>query len=300
MIRTTFSTIFAAIMALTALTSCETPTVPPQPEGLTPVSTGSSRPTSATRGLGKPPYVNAAAYIVVDPRDGEILLQHNAHTKRAVASTQKLLTALVLLETGGMDRTVTVAASDTYVAPTKMGLKAGERYTRRHLLNAMVVRSSNDIAACLARTSAGSEKAFVQRMNAKAQQIGMRNSRFANAHGLTASGQYSTAFDVAILATHALANSQLHRMTQMREFTFKFPDGRVKPITNTNKVLRMSPYCIGMKTGYTNPAGRCLVSAGQRGSKKVICVVLGSQVPDIWEDSRDLLHWALEVPTVSG
>ncbi len=260
-----------------------------------PVRTSGSSAQNPAANLGRPPHVNAKAYVVINPRTGEVLLEKNAHQARPVASTQKLLTALVLLEGGNLERTVTVTASDTYVDPTKMGIRAGERYKKRALLEAMIVRSSNDIAKCLARNEAGSESAFMARMNARARQLGMRSSRFVNPHGLTASGQYSTAFDIAILATHALNNPTIRRFSATREMVFQFPDGRRKVIFNTNKVLRMTPYCQGMKTGYTAPAGRCLVSYGERGLKKVICVVLGSQIPDIWEDSRDLLHWALEV-----
>lgn len=245
--------------------------------------------------LGAPPYVNAAAYLVLDARTGEILLEKNAHSRRAVASTQKLLAALVLLESGGLEKTLTVASSDTTVAPTKMGIKAGHKYRRRDLLKAMVVRSSNDIAACLARTHSGSESAFVARMNSKAQQLGLRNSNFVNVHGLTAAGQYSTAFDIATVAIAAQNNATLRQWVQIRDFTFQFADGRTQQIYNTNKVLRMSPYCTGMKTGYTSPAGRCLVSSGSHGMKKVVAVVLGSQTPDIWNHSQALLHWALGV-----
>ena len=248
--------------------------------------------------MAKPPSVNPAAYIVIDPRNGQVLLEHNAHSRRAVASTQKLLTALVVLESGNMDEWVTVSASDTTVEPAKMGIRAGDRYRRRDLLRAMMVRSCNDIAACLARTTAGSESAFVARMNAKAARLGMRNSHFVTPHGLDAPGQYSTAFDLSILATAALNNGELHRITETRDMVFPMADGNGAHIVNTNKVLRMSPYCNGLKTGYTSQAGRCLVSSGERGMKRAVVVVLGSQVPDVWNDSRDLLHWALDVPAV--
>jgi len=287
----------AALAAMAVFGACSAPSGSGSkaPDGLTQVS------APATTGFGNAgragaPSVNAAAYIVIDPRNGQVLLEHNAHSRRSVASTQKLLTALVLLESGNMDEWVTVASSDTTVEPAKMGIHAGDRYRRRDLLQAMLVRSCNDIAACLARTSAGSEAAFVARMNAKAARLGMRNSHFATPHGLDAPGQYSTAFDLAILATAALNNGELHRITETRDMVFRMADGNGAHIVNTNKVLRMSPYCTGLKTGYTSQAGRCLVSSGERGMKRAVVVVLGSQVPDVWNDSRDLLHWALDVP----
>jgi len=255
----------------------------------------SSSQAEARAELGKPPYVNAEAYIVINPRTGEVLLEKNAHQRRAVASTQKLLTALVLLD-GSMNKTITVAASDTWVEPTKMGIREGEKYSKEHLMQSMLIRSSNDIAKCLARSHAGSEAGFAQLMNRKAKELGMRNSYFVNASGLTAAGQYSTAFDIAILGTHAMNNSFIANTTETKEFVFKFPDGRTKTIYNTNKVLRMTPYCVGMKTGYTVPAGRCLVSCGKRGYQRVLVVVLGSDVPEIWKDSAALLHWGLDLP----
>ena len=134
------------------------------------------------------------------------------------------------MDAGGLDRQVTVAASDTYVEPVKMGIKPGEKYSKRHLLEAMVVRSSNDIAKCLARTTGGSEARFVQMMNARARRMGMQNTNFRNAHGLTESGAYSTAFDLAILGTHVLNSAYLHRLTRTREMVFTKASGaQVQP-----------------------------------------------------------------------
>jgi len=255
-----------------------------------PVSLFTDEPAST-----EPPPVAGKAYIVVNPRTGKVLAQRNPHQRLPVASTQKLLGALVLLERGNLDETITVASSDTWVEPTMMGIQPGERYRRRDLFEAMVVRSSNDIAKCLARCHSGSEAAFARAMNAKARALGMKNSRFVNAHGLTAAGAYSTAYDLSILARAAMNHSYLHRLTQIQEMDFRFADGRTKHIWNTNRVLFMSPYCEGLKTGYTSAAGRCLVSCGSKGGRKVIAVVLGSKQPDIWTDSMKLLHWGLGV-----
>ncbi|MEO0445617.1 MAG: D-alanyl-D-alanine carboxypeptidase family protein [Verrucomicrobiota bacterium] len=241
------------------------------------------------------PSVFGKAYIVVNARSGKVMASRNEHLRLPAASTQKLLTAMTVME-GNLDQTITVSASDTYVEPTMMGIKPGERYRKRDLLEAMVVRSSNDIATCLARCHSGSEARFVQAMNAKARSLGMNNSRFANAHGLTAPGSYSTAYDLAILGRAAMNHSYLHRLTQIEDMVFRFADGRTKQIWNTNRVLKMTPYCTGLKTGYTSAAGRCLVSSGSRAGKKVVVVVLGSKQPDVWIDSYNLLHWALDVP----
>lgn len=289
---------FLLALGLSACSTTSTLT----PERLSRTPTGDAAPTHApvltparTNDLPPPPAVSGAAYIVINPRTGEILLEKNSRQRRPVASTQKILTALVLMERGGLDQSVTVTASDTYCEETKMGIRAGERYNKRKLLEAMVVRSSNDIARCLARTTAGSESAFADLMNQKARQFGMNDSYFQNATGLTAGSQYSTAFDLSILATHALNNPYFQRLCQTSEINFTYADGRTKPITNTNKVLRMSPYCTGMKTGYTEPAGRCLISCGRKGMREIVVVMLGSEVPAVWNDSYALLHWGLGI-----
>lgn len=303
MIHRSLKSLLVCTLLAVGLTSCTTPSAPlfdQLAEGTTErnyLSTSSTTPPPSEGGsqLGQPPSINAEAFIVIDPRTGTVLLEKNAHQKRHVASTQKLLSALVLLD-GSLDKTIQVVDSDTWVEPTKMGIQAGERYAKRDLLEAMLVRSSNDIARCLARSHAGSEQGFATLMNRKASELGMRNSHFVNASGLTAAGQYSTAFDIAIAATHAMNNSFISNTVQTKELTFKFADGRTKVIYNTNKCLRMTPYCVGMKTGYTDPAGRCLVSCGKNGFRRVLVVVLGSKVPDIWTDSVELMHWGLNLP----
>lgn len=242
-----------------------------------------------------PPPVSGKAYIVVNARSGKVLAERNAHLRLPVASTQKLLTALVLLDGGKMDEMVTVAASDTHVEPTTMGIRAGERYRKRDLLEALMVRSCNDIAKCLARNHAGSEARFANALNAKAAALGMKESHFVNSHGLSDPGGYSSAFDLAILGRAAASHPVLHRLTDIRETDFRFADGRVQHLWNTNRVLYMSPYCRGLKTGYTEAAGRCLVTCGERAGRRVITVILGSKQPDIWTDSTKLLHWGLGV-----
>lgn len=242
-----------------------------------------------------PPSVQGKAFIVVNPRSGKVLAERNAHLHLPVASTQKLLTALVLLDGGNLEQVVTVASSDTQVEPTTMGIRAGERYKRKDLLEAMMVRSSNDIAKCLARTSAGSEARFVAAMNAKARALGMQESHFMNSHGLSVPGSYSSAYDLSILARAAMNHPYLHRLTDTREADFRFASGKVEHLWNTNRVLTMSPYCTGLKTGFTEAAGRCLVACGERGGRRVITVILGSEVPAIWKDTVKLLHWALGV-----
>jgi len=243
-----------------------------------------------------PPPVAAASAIVVDVVSGRVLYAKNADSPRAVASTQKIITALCVLDAGNIDQIVTIAASDGACEPTKLGLKSGETYSRRELVKVLMIKSANDVARALARDVSGDVESFAGLMNQKSAALGMRNSHFRNPHGLTEPGQYSTARDMAIAARAAYRSPLIRSFTATKAFTFQFNDGRTRLIQNTNKVLKMLPYCDGLKTGTTNASGRCLVASGSLNGRSVIVVVLKSTTPRVWLDSKDLLTWALERP----
>lgn len=247
-----------------------------------------------------PPPVVGQSAIVIDAASGRVLYAKNADQQRAVASTQKIITALCVLDAGNLDKPVVIQKSDGNCEPTKLGLRAGETYTRRELLKVLMVKSANDVARTLARDVAGSQEAFAVRMNRKAASLGMRNSHFMNPHGLTEPGQYSTARDMAIAARAAYRVPLLRSYVATRSFTFRFNNGRTRYLENTNKVLKQLPYCNGMKTGTTNASGRCLVSTGTLNGRSTIVVVLKSNTPNIWNDSSKLLRWALESPSAGA
>jgi len=249
--------------------------------------------------LEAPPRVVAESAIVVDIETGRVLYAKNADQRRAVASTQKILTAMCVIDAGNIDRRVTIAASDGNVVPTKLYLKPGEVYTRRALTQVLMINSANDVARALARDVAGSQEAFCAMMNRKAASLGMRNSHFKNPHGLTEDGQYSTARDMAIAARAAYRYSLIREFMGTREFTFRFNDGRTRTMRNTNRVLRSLDYCNGMKTGTTVVSGRCLISTGELNGRSVIVVALKSDSANIWSDSEKLLRWALERPAAN-
>lgn len=243
---------------------------------------------------GPAPRVEAQRVIVIDPESDEILLEKNADRKGSIASTQKLLTALILVEAGDLDRVVTIEAADCKCPPVRIGLKEGEQYTRRQLLTALMVKSSNDIAQALARDFAGSLPTFAARMNARAKELGMQSSRFINPNGLPAEGQYSTARDLALLAKAADALPDIRTMVSTKSFVFKRPDGREEILDNTNRVLRNYPFCDGMKTGYTNESGYCLVASGEKDGRRRIVIVLNSTAYSVWKDAQTLLEWSLQ------
>lgn len=236
------------------------------------------------------PPIFATSAILIDASNGRVLYQKNADEQRQVASTQKLLTALLIAQRGDLDGLITIQSSDTQVQPTKLGLRAGERYPRRQLLQAMMVRSANDATAALARDHSGSEAEFVANMNLAAWQLGARSSQFANAHGLPAN-QFSTARDIARIAFRAYRDPELRRMMLIRHMTFRHNSGRTTSLKATNELLEKSPVFNGMKTGYTIAAGRCLVASADFGSRQLIFVQLGSRTDHIFRDAEQMLRW---------
>ena len=244
-----------------------------------------------------PPTVVAESVLVMDIASGRNLYAKNADSVRPVASTQKIITALCVLEAGNIDKVVTITASDTACEPTKLYLKPGDQYTRRELLKVLMVKSANDVARALARDVAGSIDGFSDLMNRKCDQLGMRNSHFNNPNGLPSPGQYSTARDMAIAARAAYRSPLVRSFVATKAYTFRYNDGRIRLIENTNKLLKRVEYCDGMKTGTTNAAGRCLIATGTHNGRSVICVVLKSNSANIWNDSEKLMRWAVERPT---
>jgi D-alanyl-D-alanine carboxypeptidase (penicillin-binding protein 5/6) len=244
-----------------------------------------------------PPAIAGESAIVIDVVSGRVLYAKNADTPRAVASTQKILTALCVLDAGNIDKPINIEAIDSACEPTKLGLKPGDTYSRREMLKVLMVKSANDVARCLARDIGGDQENFAAMMNQKAGSLGMRNSNFRNPHGLTEPGQYSTARDMAIAARAIYRSPLIRSYTSTKAYTFRFNDGRTRLLQNTNKVLKTLPYCDGLKTGTTNASGRCLVASGSLNGRSVIVVVLKSNTPNIWNDSTKLLRWSLERPT---
>jgi D-alanyl-D-alanine carboxypeptidase (penicillin-binding protein 5/6) len=175
----------------------------------------------------------------------------------------------------------------------KLNIRPGETYTRIDLLRALLVKSPNDVARCLARDSAGSIEAFAELMNQKARELGATHSHFVNPNGLPMPGQYSSARDLSIIAKAAYANSTIRSIVCLPNLVFRYANGRVRELQNTNKVLTRLAYCNGMKTGYTEAAGHCLIASGARPGRDIIVVVLGDSKSGVWQDASALLSWGL-------
>jgi D-alanyl-D-alanine carboxypeptidase (penicillin-binding protein 5/6) len=277
----------AVILTLAGCAFDEQPATPPAvsaPSIVAPRAPSNLWPSSA-------PAIRAASAILIDARTGQTLYEKNADAPRQVASTQKLLTGLIVAESDPLDAPVRISDEDTSVEPTKVGLRAGETYQRRQLLSAMMVKSANDCAAALARAHAGSIGAFAEEMNSLAYRCGATCSRFVNPHGLPAP-QHSTARDMARIAYRAYRNPDLRRAMALRSYCFHYANGRVCFLDATDKLLAVSPCYNGMKTGYTQQAGKCLITSYNDGAREYILVQLGSHAPQIFNDAQTVIRWA--------
>lgn len=246
---------------------------------------------------GPIPQVSADRVIVIDAGSDEILFEKNPDKRGAIASTTKLLTALLIVEAGDLDKMITVEASDTQCAPVRLGIKAGEQYTRRQLLTTVLVKSSNDVAQALARDNAGSVAAFAAKMNERCKQLGLENSHYVNPHGLPSRNEdepFSTARDLSQIAKLCDKQPEIRKIVKLQSYQFKWTNGKVTELSNTNRVLRTAGYCDGMKTGYTDAAGYCLVASGERNGRRRIVVVLNDTEGGVWRDAQALLDWALK------
>jgi len=246
---------------------------------------------------GSVPRTIASSVIVINASSGQVLYEKNADQIRAPASTTKLLTGLIVAESGYLDRPVTVAQTDTLAEPVKLNIKPGEIYQRIDLLRALLVKSPNDVARCLARDNAGSIEEFAAKMNQRAAAIGATHSHFVNPNGLPDARQYTTARDLSMIARVAYTNPTIRSIVCLSQLMFRYANGRTRELENTNKLLKRYPYCNGMKTGYTEAAGKCLVASGSRPGKDIIVVVLGDSHSGVWRDAGNLLAWALWSPS---
>ena len=235
----------------------------------------------------------AQSAALVDSYSGEFLYTKNPDAKEYPASSTKILTALIVIEAGNLDQIVTVAPEDTKVEPSSLNLKPGQQFTRRQLLFGMLLKSANDVAMCLARDNAGSVPAFAEKMNLRAAELGATSSHFVNPHGLHDPNHYTTAHDLVLIARAAMQQPLFRQIVSTIYYTWRTPNGEIDELRNHNRLLRHFAGCNGLKTGYTRPAQQVLVSSALRGGHEVISVVLHTDKPGIWVDSKTLLTYGL-------
>lgn len=234
--------------------------------------------------------VSAASAVLMDKTTGTLMFSLNPYLKRGMASTTKIMTAVVVLENADLKREYTVNEKSALTEGSSLGLKKGDKITIGNLLYGLMLVSGNDAANALAYAVCGNMKDFVVLMNKKAAQLGMKDTHFTNPSGLPDKKHYSTAYDMAVLARCALSDSRFVKICSSKSAVIKFsvPEKRVE-VYNHNRLLSAYSGCIGLKTGYTERAGRCLVSAANREGAVLIAVTLGD--PDDWSDHEKMLDY---------
>lgn len=236
---------------------------------------------------------SATAAVVINGDSGEVLYSHNADTRMPMASTTKIMTALLLCEYGDLDREITVTEKMVAVEGSSMGLLPGDTVSLRGLLYGMLLPSGNDAANTVAIVLDGSVEKFAERMNARAKEMGLTDTHFVTPSGLDAEEHYTTARELALIAREALKNEDFAAAAASEYETLYYgnPPYR-RTLKNHNKLLGSYDGLIGVKTGFTKKSGRCLVTAAKRDGEYVIAVTL--KAPDDWNDHRTLLDYGFE------
>lgn len=236
------------------------------------------------------PSVSAQAAVLYDPMSGAVLYEKNGSEVLPMASTTKIMTALLAFESGQADAVVEVTAEMVAVEGSSMGLAAGDRLTLGSIARGMMMASGNDGANAIALFLGGSAEGFASLMNARAAEIGMENTRFVTPSGLDAEGHGTTAYDMALLGAEAMRCADFAETVGAVSQTVEFlsPEKTVR-YDNHNRLLQLYSDCTGIKTGFTKKAGRCLVSSAERGGAQLICVTLNA--PDDWNDHIALFEY---------
>lgn len=242
---------------------------------------------SALLALQSPPEPRAGAALLADETTGQVLLEKHARDRRAVASTTKIMTALLVLERCSLDEVVVVSQEAALTGGNRVGLAPGEQVTVLDLLYGLLLNSGNDAATALAEHVAGSVAGFVTLMNVRAQELGLADTHFVNPHGLDAPEHYSTAYDLWLLSREALKNGTFRQIVGT-------PDHSIggRHYVNLNQMLTTYPGADGVKTGTTDLAGECLVVSATRQGHRLIAVVLNSA--NRYEDAKSLLDYGFE------
>jgi D-alanyl-D-alanine carboxypeptidase (penicillin-binding protein 5/6) len=251
-------------------------------------------PGSAAAAPAPPRVPTAQAAIVIDARDGTVMFAKRPDAERSIASTTKLMTALLALEKADPGDVFAAPAYNAAPAESRINLREGERMTVEDLLQALLLESANDAAVDLAENIAGSRQAFVDQMNERAAELGLDHTSYANPIGLDAPGNYSSARDLATLARTLLRNRRFARIVDMPEATLE-SGIRPRVVENRNDLVAAYPWVDGVKTGYTLNAGNVLVGAAARGPRaRVVSVVLGEPSESTRDaDTLSLLRWGL-------
>ena len=237
------------------------------------------------------PKINSRYAVVVDRRSKAILFGKNENVKTKMASTTKIMTALIVIENTNLDNTVEISAKAAGTGGSRLKIKKGDKVTVRDLLYGLMLRSGNDAAVALAEYVGGSVPEFAKLMNEKAKELGLINTNFETPHGLDSNEHYTTSYELALLTDYALNNEVFAKIVKTKSCSITI-NGIPRTIGNTNELLGNLNGVYGVKTGFTNGAGRCLVTSIKRGKLDVICVVLGADTKKIrTTDSVKLIEY---------
>ena len=223
----------------------------------------------------KEPDVNSRACVVIDRKTNRVLFGKNENTKKKMASTTKIMTATIIIEKCNLTDTIEISKKAAGTGGSRLGLKTGDKITVLDLLYGLMLRSGNDAAVALAEYAGGDINGFAELMNAKALELGLTNTHFETPHGLDSTEHYTTAYELALLSNYALNNPTFAKIVGTKNYTITI-NGSPKALSNTNELLGNMEGVYGIKTGFTNGANRCLVTACKRNNMDIICVVLGA------------------------
>lgn len=237
-----------------------------------------------------PISVSASSAILIEAESGRVVYEKDADTRRSMASTTKIMTAIVALENGDLDMPIKIPKAAVGIEGSSVYLIENETLTLRELLYALMLRSANDAATAIAIALGGSVEGFADMMNDKANELGLKDTHFENPHGLDSPEHYTTARELAIITAEALKNDAFRQIVSTQKMTLPLanqPDRRL--VVNHNRLLRTYDGCIGVKTGFTKKTGRCLVSAAEREGVTLIAVTLNA--PNDWNDHKKMLDY---------
>lgn len=221
------------------------------------------------------PTISAKNAIAIETSSGRIIYEKDAYKKVPIASTTKIMTAIVAIENNLLTDTVVVSNNAAWTGGSSVDLKKDDEILLSELLYGLMLNSGNDAAVAIAEHTSGSVEEFSKLMNEKAREIGAMNTNFVTPHGLDKDNHYSTAYDMAIITRYALKNETIKKLVSTSTYTMKFKNGKTKQLSNTNPLLSFYPGISGVKTGYTGLAGKCLVASAKQNNLEIISVTLG-------------------------
>lgn len=248
--------------------------------------------------FGEELKITSPSAIVMEVSTGRVLYEKNIQAKRKIASTTKLMTAMVVMDNCDLKDIAEISKHAAGVGGSEAGIKVGEKITVESLLYGLLLESGNDCAVALAEHVSGSTEEFAILMNNKAKELGAYNTNYTNPHGLDTEENYCTAYDLSLIAKNVLKYPELMKIMATKQIEVKFGD-RMKYLANTNRLLSTYTYCLGGKTGFTNGANRCIVTYGEKNGMQIVTVVLGSETTDIrFNECKTLMQYTLDTYTL--